>query len=161
MAEGKQKHDAKASSQETSPKKRRRRSKQKKKMCAQKSQQETLQSGRKKRKRPPSSLQHPIIVPQVQEPVPLCALCGKPVQAISQAISGPGEGQFSHFDCVLRKIADEEKILPHQKVSYIGRGTFAVVDKDDEGNMVFVKQIVYETPETFSAMKKFVEEHKR
>jgi len=160
MAEGKQKQDAKASSQELSPKKRRRRNKQKRKTSSKNPQQESMQGGKKKR-RPPSSLQFPIKVPQVQEPVPLCALCEKPIQAISQAISGPTPGEFSHFDCVLRKIADEENLLPHQKISYIGRGTFAIVDKDEEGNMVFVKQIVYENPETFNAMKKFVNEHKR
>lgn len=103
----------------------------------------------------------PIIVPMVQEPVPECALCGKPIDAIAQAICGPGEGIFNHFDCVLRKIAEDERLLPTQKVSYIGRGVFAIVETDEQGHFVFVKRIPYESPETFQSMKRFVEEHKR
>jgi hypothetical protein len=160
MAQGKQKIEANVPKQELSPKKRRRRNKQKNKMSTQNNQPDTSQVGKKKR-RPVSSLQLPIKVPRVQEPLPTCALCGKPIQAISQSISGPVAGELNHFDCVLRKIEDEEKLLPHQKISYIGRGTFAIVDKDEEGKMVFVKQIVFETPETFNAMKKFVEGNKR
>ncbi len=160
MAQGKQKIETKGSAQELSPKKRRRRNKQKNKMSTQNNQLDNAQAVKKKR-RPVSSLQHPIKVPRVHEPLPTCVICGKPIQAISQSISGPNPGELNHFDCVIRKIADEEKVLPHQKISYIGRGTFAIVDKDDEGKMVFVKQIVFETPETFNAMKKFVEEHKR
>lgn len=115
-------------------------------------------NGRKKR---PQSNNIPIIVPRVQEPVPPCAICGKPIESIAQAIAGPQPEAFSHFDCVLRKIAEEEKILPHQKVSYIGRGVFAIVETDADGRFVFVKRIPYENPETFQSMKRYVEDRKR
>lgn len=103
----------------------------------------------------------PIVVPRVQEPVPTCAICGKPIDAIAQAICGPEPDAFNHFDCVLRKIADDERILPTQKVSYIGKGVFAIVETDAEGHFVFVKRIPYESPEVFQSMKRFVEDHKR
>lgn len=112
-------------------------------------------------KRKPEKNRPPIIVPMVQEPIPTCALCGKPIDAITQAICGPEAGTFNHFDCVLRKIAEDEHLLPTQKVSYIGRGVFAIVETDAEGHFVFVKRIPFESPETFQSMKRFVEEHKR
>lgn len=103
----------------------------------------------------------PIIVPKVQEPLVLCHLCGKPIDAIAQAIKGPEVDTFIHFDCVLRQISEEERILPHQKVSYIGRGVFAIVETNSEGQIEFVKRIPYETPERFQEMQRYVEERKR
>ena len=102
-----------------------------------------------------------VIVPMVHEPVPTCALCGKPIDAIAQAICGPEPETFNHFDCVLRKIADDEHVKPHQKVSYIGRGVFAIVETDEQGRFVFVKRIPFESPEIFQSMKRYVEDHKK
>ena len=103
----------------------------------------------------------PIIIPKIQEPVPLCSLCGKPIDSIAQSIGGPEPETFAHFDCVLRKIEDEEHVVPPQKVSYIGRGTFAIIDMHDDATFTIVKRIPYENPETFSFMKKYVESRKR
>ncbi|HLW21871.1 MAG TPA: hypothetical protein VKZ39_01670 [Sphaerochaetaceae bacterium] len=113
------------------------------------------------KKRRPEHSHAPIIVPKVQEPVPECAFCEKPIEAIAQAISGAEPGIFYHFDCVLRKIAEDEKLAPTQKVSYIGKGVFAVVDTDTDGKFIIVKRIPFESPENFAAMKQFVEEQKR
>lgn len=115
----------------------------------------------KDKKRRPVKNYPAIVVPRIKEPVPTCAICGKPIEAIAQAICGPEPDQFNHFDCVLRKIAEDERLLPKQKVSYIGKGVFAVVETDEEGKFVFVKRIPYETPETFTAMKRYVEEQKK
>lgn len=102
-----------------------------------------------------------VVVPKIHEPVPVCVLCGKPIDAISQAIGGPQSGTFSHFDCVLRKIADDEHILSTQKVSYIGRGVFAVIEMHEDNKFTIVKRIPYEDPETFNSMKRYVEGRKR
>ncbi|MCK9286579.1 MAG: hypothetical protein PHU24_06775 [Sphaerochaetaceae bacterium] len=102
-----------------------------------------------------------IIVPRIHEPTPTCALCGKPIDSIAQSIGGPEPETFNHFDCVLRKIADEEHVVPPQKVSYIGRGTFAVIEMKDDKTFSIVKRIPYESPDTFSFMKKYVESKKR
>jgi len=103
----------------------------------------------------------PVIVPRVHEPNPLCSICGKNIESIAQSIGGPEPETFSHFDCVLRKIADDEKILPNQKVSYIGRGVFAVIELQSEGKFTIVKRINYENPETYAFMKKYVESRKK
>ena len=115
----------------------------------------------KERKKKSSRTFAPVVVPKIKEPIPNCAICGKPIEGIAQAICGPEVGAYNHFDCVLRKIADDEHILPTQKVSYIGKGVFAIIDTDEEGKFIFVKRIPFETPETFAAMKRFVEEQKK
>ncbi len=118
-----------------------------------------LASNRKKKR--PLTQYDPVDVLKIEEPTPVCALCSQPIKAIAQALSGPGEGEYSHFDCVIRKITEDERPTEKQKVSYIGKGTFAIVDTNDEGQMVFVKRIVWESAEKFEEMKKFVEGSKR
>ncbi len=112
-------------------------------------------------KKRPTKDYGPIEVLKIEEPSPLCALCSQPIKGIAQALSGPGAGEFSHFDCVINKIKEDEKPTEKQKVSYIGRGTFAIIDTDDEGKMVFIKRIVWETAEKFDEMKKYVEGTKK
>ncbi len=148
----------KNSQQKNSKKKRRRNSKQKKSKNTP-SILDPVSKGQKKKR--PLTDYDPIEVLTVEEPSPLCTICSKPIKAIAQALSGPGEDEYAHFDCVLEKIREDEKPTEKQKVSYIGRGTFAIIDTDDEGNMVFTKRIVWETAEKFDAMKKFVEGNKK
>ncbi len=102
-----------------------------------------------------------VYVPRLQEPLPVCAICGRPIENIASAVSGPLPETYNHFDCVLAKIAEEEHVQPPCKVSYIGRGTFAVIEMQKDGSFVIQKRIVYESAETFSAMKRFVEENKK
>lgn len=100
-----------------------------------------------------------LYVPMIKEPKPLCTICNTDIENIAEAIREPGEGGYSHFDCVIQKLTEQEKLAPQQKISYMGRGTFAVVVKE-EGKFVTVKTIQYESPEDFLAMKMFVEESK-
>jgi hypothetical protein len=115
---------------------------------------------RKKTTPSPPKKRYDITVPQVNEPLPNCLLCGKVIDSIAQAISEGAEGHFSHFDCVLEKLNTQERIKENQKISYIGQGAFGVVEKDDAGNYTVVKRIPYESSSTFQAMQKFVEECK-
>lgn len=59
--------------------------------------------------------------------VPICELCGQPITDISSAISNRDDGKPAHFDCVLNKIAETEKIGPNEKIAYIGQGRFGVI----------------------------------
>ncbi|MDY4611043.1 MAG: hypothetical protein SPD11_10565 [Sphaerochaetaceae bacterium] len=102
-----------------------------------------------------------VYVPHLQEPLPVCAICGRPIENIASAVSGPQPETYSHFDCVLEKITADEHVQAPCKVSYIGRGTFAVIEMQKDGSFVIQKRIVYESAETFSAMKRFVEENKK
>ncbi|NLK06797.1 MAG: hypothetical protein GX315_10585 [Spirochaetales bacterium] len=95
-------------------------------------------------------------VKRVEEPLEKCGYCGEVIETIASALTHP-EGGFCHFDCVLSHIAEEEHVSDKQKVSYIGRGTFAVVEMNEDGTFTFVKRIVWENGEALDAMKKYVE----
>ena len=122
------------------------------------------QRGRRKRRKKTTQRapkkRFDITVPQVNEPLPSCCLCGEVIETIAQAISEGEEGRFSHFDCVLKKLNTQERVKENQKISYVGQGAFAVVEKDAGGNYSVVKRIPYESSSTFQAMQKFVEECK-
>jgi len=102
----------------------------------------------------------PLPVRRVEEPMVECPLCGKVIENIASALIYP-EGGFCHFDCVLEKIAKDERLTDKQKVSYIGRGTFAVVEENEENGFTFAKKIIWETPENLDTMKKYVEATKK
>ncbi len=55
-------------------------------------------------------------VKTVKGPHPDCALCGKPIESIIDAVSEAGGG-YSHFDCVIKKIAEDYKVREPDTVS--------------------------------------------
>ena len=71
-------------------------------------------------------------VPQVKEPGFECAICGKSIDYIAEAISEP-DGRYSHFDCVMDKLRAQENVREGEKLSYIGHGCFAVFTTDENG----------------------------
>ncbi|MBR4427521.1 MAG: hypothetical protein IKS77_07430 [Spirochaetales bacterium] len=95
-------------------------------------------------------------VPQVHEPNPICSICGKQIENIADAIS-ESDGGFSHFDCVIAKIREQERVSEGETVSYIGHGNFAVFVKDEEGKYTIKTRIAYESKDSYDAMKKYVE----
>lgn len=99
---------------------------------------------------------------KVHEPLPVCADCGQTIDSIASAIAGREPGTYRHFDCVLEAIKKEERVTENQSVSYIGRGTFAVIEKSAEKpGFTFVKRISVEEASMFTGMKKTVEENKK
>lgn len=101
-----------------------------------------------------------VYVPKVQEPMVVCSICGGTIDTIANAISEP-DGSYSHFDCVLKKIGDSYGLRPGQKVSYLGRGVFGIIETDEKGGFTIVERVSYESPEAFSAMKGFVERSRK
>ena len=101
----------------------------------------------------------PLPVKRIEEPMVDCPLCGNVIENIASALTHP-EGGFCHFDCVLEKIAKDEHLTDKQKVSYVGRGTFAIVEENEEHGFSFSKKIIWETPESLDTMKKYVEASK-
>ena len=98
-------------------------------------------------------------VPQINEPNPICSICGKQIETIADAIS-ESDGGFSHFDCVIAKIREQERVSEGETVSYIGHGNFAVFVKDEEGKYTIKTRIAYESKDSYDAMKKYVEDTK-
>jgi len=99
-------------------------------------------------------------VPQIKEPRPICKICGEPIEAIIEAIS-ESDGSYSHFDCVVNSIKQNNKLAENECVSYIGQGYFAICVKDEDGKFTIKERIPYESVNSYSAIKKLVEESKK
>ncbi|MCY1152174.1 MAG: hypothetical protein PQJ49_08795 [Sphaerochaetaceae bacterium] len=111
----------------------------------------------KKKVTPKSSLP-PVEIKRIKEPLVKCNYCNKVINNISSAIKG--DDCYYHFDCVIDRIKKEHKVKESQSVSYIGRGSFAIIEKDETGALKFVETIQVETPQQFDSMKKYIEEVK-
>lgn len=57
----------------------------------------------------------------------VCPLCNRPLTEVATALAHRETGEPVHFDCVLEYLQGQEKLMPGQKVTYIGQGRFAVV----------------------------------
>ncbi|MCL2443558.1 MAG: hypothetical protein FWD13_08885 [Treponema sp.] len=58
---------------------------------------------------------------------PDCAWCGKQIKDITTAISDKDSGRPVHFDCVLARISEMEKLDINDSVCYIGGGRFGII----------------------------------
>jgi len=65
--------------------------------------------------------------PTIEMPSVSCAWCGKPIKDISTAISEQESGKPVHFDCVINRIIENEKLESGDVVSYIGGGRFGII----------------------------------
>ena len=93
---------------------------------------------------------------KVMEPHPSCQYCGTEIENIASSLSTP-EGGYAHFDCVLLRIRDTEQLHEDSLISYIGGGSFGIIEKGEDGMSHIVKRIQYETPERHKGMKEYVE----
>ena len=59
--------------------------------------------------------------------VPKCPYCGQNVRDILTAIAIENDEAPTHFDCVIKKISEEESLQPKEKVCYLGNGSFGIV----------------------------------
>ncbi len=64
----------------------------------------------------------------------VCPVCEEGVKELGNAIDFQGQGP-THFDCVLRALNDSERLMPGEKIIYIGSGKFGVINnkKNDSG----------------------------
>ncbi len=92
----------------------------------------------------------------VKEPLLVCPDCNERIQCIAEAIS-IANGEFVHFDCMIERIRKAENLKEGQSISYIGKGNFAIVEKDDEGKFHIVKTIPVEEEKAFNSVKEYVE----
>lgn len=87
---------------------------------------------------------------QFKENVPVCEVCGEPISDLSSAVSSRQTGNPVHFDCVIKKLYEQEKPGPNDKITYIGNGKFAVLHFDNVHDMrhfSIVKEIQWEPKE--------------
>ncbi|MBU0929262.1 MAG: hypothetical protein KKA67_16030 [Spirochaetes bacterium] len=71
------------------------------------------------------------------QPPVVCSICEKQIFDLSSALAGRDGGQPVHFDCALAQAAVGENLEPSERVAYIGRGAFAVVEYRDKSMTAF------------------------
>ena len=83
--------------------------------------------------------------------VPKCPYCGQNVRDVLTAIAIEENEAPTHFDCVIKKIAEDEKLQPKEKVVYLGNGAFGVVyfkNPSDPRQFTIRKRIQIEAEKT-------------
>lgn len=92
----------------------------------------------------------------VNEPHPVCPICGKPIENITLSFFNE-KGESVHFDCVLESIKASHPVGENQSISYVGHGNFAIVEKNEEGKYSIVETIPYEDQNRNTQMKEYVD----
>jgi len=79
-----------------------------------------------------------------------CPICNQPMRDIQSAIAFPPSDQPAHFECVIRRIGEDEKISESERVVYLGNGSFGIIEDrtaSGESKYVIRKRIQFEEPE--------------
>ncbi len=82
--------------------------------------------------------------------LPTCSICGKTIRNLNTAIADKKDGKPAHFDCVLAYLSLNESLGNHEKICYLGNGSFGIVrQKPGNGkrNFFIRKRIQYENNE--------------
>jgi hypothetical protein len=93
---------------------------------------------------------------------PDCPWCGKKITDITTAITDKESGLPVHFDCVLARIAEMEKLEANDSVCYIGGGRFGVVhynNPPDTKGFTIKKIFEWEAKEVVSEWRKPISEY--
>ncbi|MCP5515258.1 MAG: hypothetical protein H7A26_07325 [Spirochaetales bacterium] len=86
-----------------------------------------------------------------------CEICEQVIQDITAALAVPVSGNPAHFDCVVKKLAETEKLEDGQQIVYLGGGNFGVVKFDprsQKNEFKIIKKIEYEDREIIPAWRK-------
>ena len=86
--------------------------------------------------------------PQIE--FPLCPVCQKAVRDLTSAITHKESGQPAHFDCILKALRSDNAVQQHEKICYLGKGSFGIVQfREHSGRPSFFirKRIQYEETE--------------
>jgi hypothetical protein len=80
---------------------------------------------------------------------PLCPLCKNQIKELSAAINYRETQEPAHFDCILKSIENSEELASHERICYLGNGSFGIVRfQKDPSVFPFIirKRIQYEDP---------------
>ncbi|MBR5646688.1 MAG: hypothetical protein IKX23_08630 [Treponema sp.] len=61
----------------------------------------------------------------------LCAKCGNPITEITSCMSDKESGKPIHFECAIGEVEKSEKLLPNEKIAYIGQGRFGILSYEN------------------------------
>ncbi|MBQ6780747.1 MAG: hypothetical protein IJP62_05890 [Treponema sp.] len=82
---------------------------------------------------------------------PVCELCGQPILEMASAMANKGSGNPVHFDCIVKKLSEHERLSEKDRMTYIGNGKFAVLHFENPHDMrhfSIVKEIEWERAES-------------
>ncbi len=82
-------------------------------------------------------------------PTPPCGICEEPIKDITTALSRPSDGVAVHFDCALKEVSEKLNPREGEKVIYLGKGSFAVVDDKEyeQRKLKILRRIDWESQE--------------
>jgi hypothetical protein len=104
----------------------------------------------------------PVKLPPISLDVSDCPICGRPLKEMSSALTDKVSGEPAHFDCVLKKIADNEIQEKGDVISYLGGGRFGVVhyaNPRDAKGFKIKKIIEWEDKENRADWRKNLADH--
>ena len=87
---------------------------------------------------------------EFKERTSLCEICGQPIQEMASAMANRGSGKPVHFDCIVKKLSENERLDEKDRMTYIGNGKFAVLHFENPHDMrhfSIVKEIEWERGE--------------
>jgi hypothetical protein len=95
-------------------------------------------------------------------PSPDCPVCGKPIKDITSALTDRLTGTPVHFDCIITRIVENERMEKGDTVTYIGGGRFGIVNfanPQDTRNFTIKKIIEWEDKGNRAEWRQNVADH--
>lgn len=94
-------------------------------------------------------------------PSAVCSYCNQPIYDMSAAIEHKETGEPAHFDCVIDRIYKSEKLGSKEQVLYMGSGTFAIVEFNEQMRNRFIikRRIEWETSDERKAWRQKLQKH--
>ena len=91
-----------------------------------------------------------------EKPELVCALCGDMIREAASSLSMPDTGLPAHFDCVMKKLEEEETLEDGDVISYLGGGNFGIIRKNSQNPAGFEikKKIDFEDKEKIGSWRK-------
>ena len=86
--------------------------------------------------------------PPPKREYPPCPISGETIDDPYSAVEDPETGQPARLDSVVKKLTESEELGPNERIAYIGRGAFGVVEERKENGkkqVVIKRRIEYET----------------
>jgi hypothetical protein len=104
----------------------------------------------------------PPLSPAEPLPAPACSCCGKPVRDIAAAVDDKETGAPAHFDCIVKRLAETERLEKGDVIAYIGGGRFGVVHfggNRDKQAFKILKIFEWEKKDVRAEWRKKVSDH--
>jgi hypothetical protein len=78
---------------------------------------------------------------------PICPICQSSVRDLYTAIAFGEENIPAHFDCIMKELAASEELQEKERISYLGGGSFGIVQNTGGGKFFIRKRIQFEQKE--------------